>query len=82
MQMVRISHGCQQIHFRWCITPLTAVLEPLQMERLQDWLHSGDEFSIAFKVNYMSDDLLPVTVTSRFVCVPDKIKQVLIQDKS
>ena len=34
--------------------------------RLQDWLHSGDEFPIAFKVNYMSEDLLPVMVTSRF----------------
>ena len=33
--------------------------------RLQDWLHSGDEFPIAFKVNYMSEDLLLVTVTSR-----------------
>ena len=33
--------------------------------RLQDWLHSGDEFPIAFKVNYISEDLLPVTVTSR-----------------
>ena len=32
--------------------------------RLQDWLHSGDEFSIAFKVNYISEDLLPVMVTS------------------
>ena len=27
---------------------------------------SGDEFSIAFKVNYISEDLLPVTVTSRY----------------
>ena len=35
------------------------------VERLQDWLHSGDEFPIAFKVNYISEDLLPVTVTSR-----------------
>ena len=33
--------------------------------RLQDWLHSGDEFSVAFKVNYISEDLLPVMVTSR-----------------
>ena len=36
--------------------------------RLQDWLHSGDEFPIAFKVNYMSEDLLLVTVTSRWIC--------------
>ena len=35
--------------------------------RLQDWLHSGDEFPIAFKVNYILEDLLPVTVTSRFL---------------
>ena len=35
--------------------------------RLQDWLHSGDEFSIAFKMNYISEDLLLVTVTSRFI---------------
>ena len=34
--------------------------------RLQDWLHSRDEFPIAFKVNYISEDLSPVTVTSRF----------------
>ena len=34
--------------------------------RWQDWLHSGDEFQIAFKVNYISEDLLPVTVTSHF----------------
>ena len=33
--------------------------------RLQDWLNSGDEFSIAFKVNYISENLLPVMVTSR-----------------
>ena len=33
-------------------------------ERLQVWLHSGDEFSIALKVNDISEDLLPVTVTS------------------
>ena len=39
-------------HYRWRV-------------RLQDWLHSGDEFSIAFKVNSISEDLLPVTVTSR-----------------
>ena len=38
-------------HYRWKV-------------RLQDWLHSGDEFSIAFKVNYILEDLLPVTVTS------------------
>ena len=38
-------------HYRWRV-------------RLQDWLHSGDEFSIAFKVNYISEDLLLVTVTS------------------
>ena len=36
--------------------------------RLQDWLHSGEEFPIAFKVNYISEDLLPVTVTSCFSC--------------
>ena len=35
--------------------------------RLQDWLHSGDEFSIAFKVNYILEDLLPVMVTSRYL---------------
>ena len=34
--------------------------------RLQDWLHSGDEFPIAFKVNYISEDLLPVMVTSHW----------------
>ena len=39
-------------HYRWRV-------------RLQDWLHSGDKFSIAFKVSYISEDLLPVTVTSR-----------------
>ena len=33
--------------------------------RLQDWLHSGDEFPIAFKVDYIPEDLLPVTVTYR-----------------
>ena len=33
--------------------------------KLQDWLHAGDEFSIALKVNYISEDLLPGTVTSR-----------------
>ena len=33
--------------------------------RLQDWLHSKDEFAIAFKVNYISEDLLLVMVTSR-----------------
>ena len=32
--------------------------------RLQDWLHSGDEFPKAFKVNYISEDLLPVTSRS------------------
>ena len=42
-------------HYRWRV-------------RLQDWLHSGDEFSIAFKVNYILEDLLPVTVTSRCDC--------------
>ena len=26
--------------------------------RLQDWLHGGDEASIAFKVNYILEDLL------------------------
>ena len=36
--------------------------------RLQDWLNSEGEFSIAFKVNYMSEDLLPVTVTSHYYC--------------
>ena len=36
--------------------------------RLQDRLHSGDEFPIAFKVNYISEDLLPVMVTSHFNC--------------
>ena len=35
--------------------------------RLQDWLNSGDEFSTAFKVNYISEDLLPITVTSRLL---------------
>ena len=35
--------------------------------RLQDWLHSGDEFPITFKVNYILEDLLPVMVTSRLV---------------
>ena len=29
-------------------------------------MHSGDEFSISFKVNYISEDHLPVMVTSRF----------------
>ena len=33
--------------------------------RLQHWLHSGDEFPVAFKVNYILEDYLPVTVTSR-----------------
>ena len=41
MQMVKISHGCRQIQFRWCTTPLTTVLEPLQMDseiaRLAAW---------------------------------------------
>ena len=27
--------------------------------RLQDCLHGGDEFSNAFKVNYISEDLFP-----------------------
>ena len=43
--------------------------------RLQDWLHSGDEFSLAFKVNYIPEDLLPVTVTSRFRSVQDESTQ-------
>ena len=38
-------------HYRWRI-------------RLQDWLHGGDEFSLAFKVNYISEDLLLGMVTS------------------
>ena len=28
-----------------------------------------DKFSVTSKVNYISEDLLPVTVTSRFSCV-------------
>ena len=48
-------------------TLLTAVLEQLQMESLIARLAAcGDEVSIAFKVNYISEDLLPVTVTSRY----------------
>ena len=129
MQMVRISHGCRWIQFRWCTTPLTAVLEPLQMQwqiqdfplgganlqhvhflvktyakmkemdpvwgrtcqrhplpldlpmrwrvRLQDWLHSGDEYSIAFKVNCMLEDLLPVMVTSRFRIIHEGSSEIL-----
>ena len=42
--------------------------------RLQDWLHNGDEFSIAFKVNYMSEDLLPVMVTSSLNRVTCRIR--------
>ena len=42
---------------------------------MQDWLHNGDEFSIAFKVNYMSEDLLLVTVTSRWIVQHDRKKQ-------
>ena len=41
--------------------------------RLQDWLHSGDKFPIAFKVNYISEDLLSVTETSRLY-VTNKLK--------
>ena len=33
---------------------------------MQDWLHTGDEFPLAFKVNYISKDLLPVLVTSHY----------------
>ena len=33
---------------------------------MQDWLHTGDEFSIAFKVNYILEDLLLVMVTSHY----------------
>ena len=55
MQIVRISLGCSWLC--WSHYGLRV--------RLQDWLHSGNEFSIEFKVNYMSEDLLPVTVTSR-----------------
>ena len=33
---------------------------------MQDWLHGGDEVSIAFKVNYTSEDTLLVMVTSHF----------------
>ena len=33
--------------------------------RLHEGLHDGYEFSIAFKVNYISEDLLPVMVTFR-----------------
>ena len=41
---------------------------------LQDWLHSEDEFSIALKVNYILEDLLPVTVTSCFIlCLNRKL---------
>ena len=36
---------------------------------------SGDEFSIAFKVNYTSEDLLPVMVTSRLLMRPYLILQ-------
>ena len=36
--------------------------------RLQDWLYSGDEFPIAFKVNYILEDFLPATVTSHSSC--------------
>ena len=43
---------CWWSHHRWRV-------------RLQDWLHVGDEFSIAFKVNYISEDLLLGTVTFR-----------------
>ena len=42
------------------------MLEPLQRVRLQDWLHVGDEFSVAFKVNYISEDFLQGMVTSHF----------------
>ena len=38
-------------HYRWRV-------------RLQDWLHTGDE--LVFKVNYISEDLLPVMVTSHY----------------
>ena len=46
-------------HYRWTV-------------RLQDWLHGEDEVSVAFKVNYISEDLLPVTVTSRLVTLVTK----------
>ena len=42
--------------------------------RLQDWLHSGDEFPIAFKVNYISEDLLLVMATSRLLLCSGKLK--------
>ena len=35
--------------------------------RVRVRLHGGDEFSVAFKVNYISEDLLPVTVTPRLL---------------
>ena len=49
-------------HFRWRV-------------RLQDWLHSGDEFSTAFKVNYISEDLLLVMATSHLVYQPKSLIQ-------
>ena len=56
-------------HYRWRV-------------RLQDWLHSGDEFSIAFKVNYISEDLLLVMVTSSFlITLPADLKKNGISKK-
>ena len=52
-------------HYRWRV-------------RLQDWLHSGDEFSIASKVNCILKDLLPVTVTSRYCCFHSSRASVLL----
>ena len=41
---------------------------------------NGDEFPITFKVNYISEDLLPVTVTSCFYVEPivNTAKNVLL----
>ena len=35
---------------------------------MESEIASGDEFSMAFKVNYISEDLLLVMVTSRLYC--------------
>ena len=34
---------------------------------IKDWLHGGNEVSIAFKVNYISEDLLLVMVASHYL---------------
>ena len=39
--------------------------------KCEKWPPNQDEFSIAFKVKYISEDLLPGTVTSRYGTLQD-----------